>query len=382
MLKAKNLAIWLVYLFSFTMAFGKINDTLLGGYWFDILTALTCLVSLYFLWPKVNHQYVMKFARPLLVLVLLMFVLGLFQGDIYFNVKFLAAIGVYVAMMSFVIRYPQKSLQSIFYFSLGVALMVLLYYLGVFEANVRFSKGRIYLFEENPNSISTRVSIAVVYLFYMVINNPLHFDKKRWLLLLLLPLMLSFIFLTGSKGSTILALIGIYGVFIYSSLKQITKTTLSILIGITILTLGITYFKGTTVYQRFIESDSTFDLGTREEIWINALDIFWNNPWGIGEKGYFEAIKGRIGMALDTHNLFIYILVTSGLIGFLLFSTFIFRLFRVIWQQFQIRQIISPVFFLIILLLMSKTGGVLTYLIMWYVLAFITGYRPSIKYYE
>jgi O-antigen ligase len=380
MLSYRRLSVTLIYIFSFTMAFGKINNQILNGYWFDVITALAVGVPLFIYLKNVPKQYIFYYAGPLLGLLVTLFLLGIFQGDVFFNVKFLAAIGVYISMSVFFRLHPDKALLSMFYFSIGVAAMVTVYYLGLFEGNYRFSKGRIFLFEENPNSISSRVAIAIIFLFYWVIDNPLRFKRARWLLLLPIPLMFFFVFLTGSKGSTIISGFGVISVFLFSSYSRGLKSILSIISLLLIVSFGVKSFNETTVYKRFQE-DSVTELGTREELWLNAVDIFVDNPWGIGEKAYFREAKSRIGRALDTHNLFLYILVTGGVLGIVFFLIFLTRVFRLMVAQIKKRQIITPIIYFVLVLLISKTGGVLTYLVLWYSLAFVTGYRLNTKSY-
>lgn len=73
------------------------------------------------------------------------------------------------------------------------------------------------------------------------------------------------------------------------------------------------------MYERFNNSDLD---GGRLAIWANNLEIFYNNPLGVGEIGYTLESFEHFGMTSDTHNLFLYMLVTGGFIVFILFIFF------------------------------------------------------------
>jgi len=146
----------------------------------------------------------------------------------------------------------------------------------------------------------------------------------------------------------------------------------SVVIGIFLLCL-LFFFKNfmpsTKLFERFVKSNNV--LGVRQDIWANALSIWSEQPFGVGEKGYLDEMVRRYSMTWDTHNLFIYILVTGGIQSLILFFIYILILLKKAYKNLKDGSTFPFIAFIVILLIAAKTGGVLTYLIMWYYFAVI-----------
>ena len=72
----------------------------------------------------------------------------------------------------------------------------------------------------------------------------------------------------------------------------------------------------------------------RIELWQDALDLFMKNPvTGTGFHTY--EYLGRVGPYRDTHNYYIKVLVETGIVGFILFITLLYRLAMMGFRLFR-----------------------------------------------
>lgn len=373
----KKLSDIIVIIFSFFLAFGKYDPFSTNGVYFDIIVIV--LVSTLF-FSKVNVLKFRSVKNQFILLSLIGFYLfiigqlykinyqGYISDEVYiFNYKYYAAIIIF-SQLSLVFKTNTKLMyQSIFVFSLSCAIISCLHYYGYLASSLEFRNGRLIMFEENPNSISSRMAIALVVFFYLIVNDPLKFYHFKFILFLALPFLLFFIIETGSRGSFIAVGLGLFLIILLSKISLKWKTILFAL-SFCIVYYIFGFILSTSLYERFNNSDLD---GGRLAIWANNLEIFYNNPLGVGEIGYTLESFEHFGMTSDTHNLFLYMLVTGGFIVFILFIFFLQKLFRISFINMKDGEPLGLMLFIFLLFLMSKTGGILTYLIMWYIFAII-----------
>jgi O-antigen ligase len=266
--------------------------------------------------------------------------------------------------------------QSLMMFSISCALLSVFSYFGLLGSSYEIINDRALLFGENPNSTSTRMALALLYFFYIFIQDPLNYGKSRYFVLLtFFPLIMSIV-LSGSRGSLLSLIGGIILLVIFSKNKKYTKVFLTFItiIGISFIISFLSVNKiNLDRFNSFIEEGST---GGREEIWRVAMSIFYDYPFlGVGEAGYLNEMSNRYSIAIDTHNLFIYLLACGGIFSLLLFMLFLSTLFKNVIVNYKKKEVLPLIFLFFILLLMAKTGGVLTYLIMWYLFAIIFSFK-------
>lgn len=319
-----------------------------------------------------------KEAIPLFVIFLILLFLGAFlpyyiQEDSAINIKFLVAIIFFVIFSTFFSIHPKYIQTSLVAFGIGAGILSVLFTLGIFgESAYEIRNDRLILLGENPNSLSVRIGLGILFLAWGAVENGLKLSKfYPFLLLLPIPFMYNLILASGSKGSFLLC-VGSVALYILL-LKNVSKTTKSIIVffAFIILSFALIFFVESTLYERLLGSSLT---SGRSDIWNVALQIFTDHPLGVGEGGYKQEIYKRIGIFIDAHNLFIYLLVTGGFLALLLFVYFLYNIFIKNIRQYKTnKNIIYLLIFFSMIFVMGKTGGVLTYLILWYFLACING---------
>jgi hypothetical protein len=371
-----NKAVYFItLLFSFFLGFGKFDPFGTGGLLFDLITILL-IVSISFFTDVI--QEIGLYKKTILVLcsiVLLLFIAGLFYGYAYvdtnlFNVKFLAAIIIFWFFSYVFKESPELCLYSIILFSLCCSFIAVLYHFGFLSSVSEIRNGRLIMFGENSNSISSRMAIAFVVITYIIVENPLNLKYYRFFLGFGLPSLFLFVVETASRGSFLALLLGVGVIVFFSNLSKFVKILLGIASGLLVVKV-FDYSKATKLFDRLNAADVS---GGREEIWTRALGIFIDFPWGVGEGGYVTEMTKRFSSQHDTHNLFIYLLVCGGWMSLLLFLFFLKGLFHKVLTNLKKENSLLLVIFVFLIFLASKTGGVLTYLIMWYFFAVINSF--------
>lgn len=369
----------ILILFSFILAFG-VFDPIFGirpniglG---DILAVLLIFISYTFNFNSFNKN--LNIVYLLLILFVLFFSSTIYGYSSYdkpdFNFKLLLCILLYYGLT---ILYKKKATYihySLLAYSLGVFVIVMLLN-TVLINEVRITNGRLMVFEENPNSTSARFSIAVIYLFYITIHNPFRLTVLRYVAIVMTLPILYVIFQSGSRGSVISTIISCIIIIYFSNIKKLYKVAITLSIAFAMPFLITIISNAGSIYDRLIESFEEKDLAGRDFIWSAALDIISNNLIiGVGEPGYFQEVYKITGRYIDTHNLALYLLATGGIIAFSLFLLFYKNMFLNALYYFRRKDVLPMVLLLNITLVALKTGGALTYLIMWVVFAMVTSY--------
>jgi O-antigen ligase len=79
----------------------------------------------------------------------------------------------------------------------------------------------------------------------------------------------------------------------------------------------------------------------RLQLWNDALDVVQSKPLtGTGFNTY--AYMGRVGSYRDTHNIYLKVLVETGVLGLLLFLALLWKLFALGWRTFRTAE--DPLF--------------------------------------
>lgn len=326
----------------------------------------------------------------LLLFPFLLFLSGVNYNQLtcYFNYKILAAILIFVCIVELGIRNKDTIEKGVKVYSIVMSFMAIIYGLALFTPYAQFSGDRYFMFGENPNSYSTRFVLGIISTIY---TAP-RLEKKfvRFFLYMAIPLCLLQVIVSGSRGNLVMILL-ITLVYLFYS-KNINKGYVLMGLIIFFLLTGLVLYKlgdnvEITIFERLSRTINEKETGGRTNLFKYAFSIFLDNPiFGVGENGFVEIMKYDFNIEKDAHNLFLYILATSGIVGFILFCTTLFRVFRITYIQrykfpLGISVFISLIFFI------SKTGGVITYLPFWtfmaitLVLSSLIDGKNMLKYY-
>lgn len=287
-----------------------------------------------------------------------------------FFLKFFLSVSLCFLLPEIFVRNKKYLYYSLAAFSFACGFVALLFSIGLLDEFTYISKGRVFIFGENPNSTSGRIVIAFLFLLYLVFKNPLKWRKKRfWLVLLFFP-MLMMIIASGSRGSFLILCIGIIAFLLLNPSVSNLKKYVILICSVFVLGIAVSFIASRhsefSLFSRLGDSFEYGETGGREKLNSYSFQIFEENPLvGKGIIGYSNDMNLKFNEYRTVHNLYIYILATSGIVGFILFLLFMATL---LIKSIQIRQYdhLPLIIFGFIFLLAYKTGGVLTYLLMWY----------------
>lgn len=187
---------------------------------------------------------------------------------------------------------------------------------------------------------------------------------------------------SGSRGSLIVVVFSIILYLLFMPSKKFSRKLGIIAITALIVSgsiLKLSENEDFSIIKRLTATVENEEDGGRTMLSAAALNIFLDNPVdGVGGIEFPLIMKKEYGFNLTVHNLYWYIAATSGLIGLLLFGVFVFMLLKLTWKK-RGADPIGFVLLVAMLLIASKTGGILTYMIMWYVFSLSISFA-TIKY--
>jgi hypothetical protein len=283
-------------------------------------------------------------------------------------VKLFIAILFWIMLTIYFIEEKKILLLSMLFYSIACSILIIGYQIGLLDAFVEINNGRLIWYGENPNSTSSRIALAIIFWCYFIINDVWRIKNKRFFFLMIIVFLLFYIFESGSRGSFLSIFICLSIVFLSILIKERKKIQIFISI---IFALGILHFfvidsVDLDNYSMFNRMEELSEGNARTELMANAIKIFSDYPvLGVGENGYLHEQILRGFEARDSHCILTSILAMGGFVGFLLFCSFLWGLTKTSLSIAK-KSILPFVRFFYIFLIALKSGGVLTYILMWY----------------
>ncbi|MRH99165.1 hypothetical protein GH721_01350 [Kriegella sp. EG-1] len=375
-----------LYVLVFTVTFENWNPFNLGGiisitYMGSILYILTWL-------PLLKSNFHLKPLKKYIIPLLLLTLAGILStaiNNIYaetiqntYNQRFLTLVILMILIANQLYNDP-KLISKVL--SVYIASIILLYPLVLLGVGTEFVGGRLKLFGENPNGLGVKVVLAFLIITARLINNK--FTLKKFILNIVFALiMLNLIMMTGSRGALASVFLGIACLIFYMKTSIWRKATFAIG-GIVFSVFLFNYIMSVNPdFSNRIER--TIDKGDtgREELWSTAWLIIQDNPvFGVGIAGAVPEMFHYTGRMMYPHNVFLYILMTTGIIGLIFFLMFILALARNLYKNFKINnEIVYLVMYVIVLFNMAKSGGAIGKIFFWFFFAILIGSTFSTKY--
>lgn len=390
-----KLKLYFLLLFVFTLPFEYWNPFGIS----DVFTITKMAGLLYFLFSlasisKLRRQgYVYNFS-PVRVLVLLwMYVVlrAIFNyhtGSLYgvFEITFIQNIFLFFLIANDLSNDSKLKKKLFLAFITGVFLMGTLSSIGIgIEINLEAvrSESRLSFFGSNPNSVGNLAAVAILLVIAMINEKTDYYGKRTLLLLFTLPSLLTILALSGSRGALLISFAGAMALIF---LKKTTseKKLFYIVFSIAILAFALNEILQTGIMENRIQKTLVEgNLGGRTDIWNIALGIFYENPFfGVGNTGYDFLMGVRYGEIKDTHNMFLYFMVTGGIFALSLYLIFFHSLYKSARNYYK--YIKSPLLYALLLIYfvsVFKSGGAINSKLYWVIAATIYGLGNEIKSY-
>lgn len=344
------------------------------------MSAIVYIVSWVPFLNRIKLKPLKQFLIPLLVYMMIEFlssaINNIYAANILgtFNFKLVQLLILLTLIISHIYHNNAILKWVLYSFIANVLLLSVLSALGIgYEVIEAQDGGRLEMFGENPNMIGMKASFAAIMLFYFIFNT-----KKLWSkMLLVLPLLLiiSMLIATASRGALLSIFAGL-GIMVMIQKTTALRKIVLFSIGIAVSTWLFNYIMTTNEnfamrMNVFLEEGNT----GRNDLWEGAYSIIMDNlVIGVGRPGALPVMQQYIGRAMDPHNVFLYVLMTTGLIGFVFFMTFINRLAIRLFKDFkQTNNAMYLVLLAILLFNMAKAGGFINKTFLWFFFAVLIG---------
>jgi O-antigen ligase len=261
--------------------------------------------------------------------------------------------------------------KGLFSFALGAAVLAFLYFNGI---GIELTEGRISIFGDNQNAIGQRMSISIIIVALVVIQNPFHFSKSRYLLLLLTPLMLSLMVATGSRLAILtFALMFITGVMLVNAKNYFFKGIILMLGVLSFFIIWHIIMQNELLRTRLLMSLQEGHLSDRDVIWQNILPLIESNPiLGVGQSGYSAFSMSNFGRYVSPHSVVMELLCFTGTVGLLIYLFFLYKVFIKGYLSYKMTGFLLPILLIINVVGVLLVSHMLELKIGWCILAYIT----------
>ena len=259
-----------------------------------------------------------------------------------------------------------------------IASMLLVFLLVSQGSGVTYVNDRLLLFGENPNIMGAKAALAFLITISQLINK---FSIKR--LVVISAICIPFIGLvatSGSRGAFVSMFLGVAVLLWFRKIGILKKLALIIFAAFASGML-IIYLLETNPFlaARFLETVEKGDTG-RNVLWDAAFNIIKDNIIiGAGFEGVIPRMYQYSGIYLVPHNIFLYVFISAGLPGIILFITFLVRLAKLLLLHFkESGNSLNLVLFVIVVFNMSKQGGSIRKILFWFFFAVLIGSATQI----
>ena len=372
---------YLFYLLAFTLPFGSINpfnlssvqdvDSLVSNQMgiFPVLLALCTFFAVLNKDIFRNTSAVKKLLRPLIVFFVTITMASIFYGlydfPMVYLLKLLADIVAFYILSLFFIRHINILDTSLKIYAYTCVLIVLAYFAGFLDNFLFYSNGRLWIFGINPNSFSFLMGFGA-----LIIADSFNHPNARKIELIInivsIVFIVIYIIMSGSRG-TFLTVLACMFIVLYKKMES--KFYIFIPMVVISLFVVVSFYHSHQDEISLFERLSEVEEDSRTELIQRTLTLYSERPIiGYGVNGFNEQLWTRYHDARDSHNVIITNMGMSGTIGVVAFVTFLIYLFRVCWKNRK-HSLLGLALFADVFLMSMKTGGVLTFAMMWYAYA-------------
>ena len=239
-------------------------------------------------------------------------------------------------------------------------------------------------FNAGPNELAIKLSAGIVIIVSILFENRLKLNKLvRFFLLFSIPLMIISIFDTASRTAfLILPACGLawFGFKLLASEKKLYALIFgSFLFAIVFIPIYFMVMQMEDFQLLAARLQDTGGVGDNSDVgrltlWLGFSSLIFENPiFGNGYSGFDLITFNYFGFVESPHNVFLEVLMYTGLFGFLFYSIFLSRIFLASYKLFKYRNRILPTILIPIALAFIFILQGLNEKVCWLILAYIIG---------
>lgn len=291
----------------------------------------------------------------------------------YFNISIFQNI----LLFWFLVNHARKDYlileKGMLFFAIGTIVFAIMYLVGY---GVEYEEGRLTMFKENQNTLGINMCIGIIVLLLLVVQNKVQLGRLRYFFLAFLPIMLIFLFATGSRKA-FLSLVACYvtGLILLKTEKP-SRKLIALIIGLVgLIAIGILLFQSEVLRDRLLETAQTGDMSERDVIWGKVMPTIKEHPiFGVGNTGYdlYSVITFR-GTMMSPHNVILEVLSLTGIVGLLIYASFLYQVFLRGYQTYKSNGLLLPILLAFPMFSLIVSGQILTNKIGWIIFAYAFG---------
>ncbi len=366
-----------LYIFFFSLNFEVWDPFETGGFFSIARFAGLCYfaVSLPFFLSYNTGQAIMPVFRTILIffaiLVFMNMLYAASRKDEIFDSTIFQNIVLFWILINHEQREPRILEKGLLIFALGSAVVAFLYFFGI---GIEYMEGRVTIFGDNQNIIGQRMCISLLFILWTVFYNRLELKKSRYLLLLLVPVMMSLLIATGSRLAFLsFALAFIAGLVLFKT-NDVRYKIILFFAGIAIFfAFWQISMQNEVLRYRLLLSLQEGQLSNRDVIWKGIFPLIQDHPlFGVGQTGYNAYCHARFGGYVNPHSVIMEILCFTGIAGLAVYFWFLYRVFLLGYRSYKSEGAVLPVLFFIIIGGMLVGSHILEVKPGWAMLAYIS----------
>lgn len=368
----KSINTYVLYVLVFSVTFENWDPfKLVGTYSITYLTSILYIGTwIPLVRSNFNVSILKKYVIPLLLFILVGFVSAALHSGYAEELKFAynyRVLLLIILMMLIASHISNNALLINRMLNAYIASIMLVFMLVSIGEGVGYENGRLLLFGENPNLLGMKAAIAFLIIVARIMDNKFSIRQLFIAVALCIPLF-SLILLSGSRGAFLSVFLG-FGVLIFFKKMGFIKKLSLITLGIVLSGFLLAYVMESNdlLRGRIMRTVETGETG-RNDLWVGAAQIIENNlVLGVGFPGVLPEMYKYSGRFIDPHNVFLYVLISTGLIGFCFYMIFILRVMKNQYIAYKYNgQTVYMVIYAIMLFNMFKAGGGIGKILFWF----------------
>lgn len=324
----------LLYLYCFSLSLSVLNFQFLDrvfsiSFVFSIIFLLSLSINIK---PYLDLSKGQHFIYPILFYVLLLSFVSWVNINPYssrfLDVTLISNILMFVIILNYFVKHADVRDKAMLAFTIGAVFVAFLSFMNI-GAEIN-SDGRLSWMGSDIVEISIKMTLALVVILTVIFKNKITLKMRTFWLFLSVSLLLWFIIQTGSRTALLIVLSNLFLLLFF---VRKNKKNIFILILIAFLPLILFYFQSEVMQERVIYSINAETnigndaLGGRLYLWGEMIPIIFKNILiGHGLSGLDYELYKVFGQIVSPHNALLEAFLKTGIIGFLSYSLFLFRL--------------------------------------------------------
>lgn len=275
-------------------------------------------------------------------------------------------------------KYPEISKGALL--ALIASCTVLAIFMVTGTSTVDSGQGRSTLFGDHVNTLAAMLALAIIALVGMTYGRIKVERKLVILAWMLFPLLGTALIMTGSRGSLLGLLLGI-ALLVTRDGEWGSKLKIGVVVVLAIGFLVWVALTDDAMRARLDRSWHQGDTAGRDRILDQAWDMFLEEPvLGWGPVRFRVELGSRVGwIERDAHNLYLSVLIETGLLGAIPFFAGLVLAVKAAWKARVGREGASPIAILGFLLLINLSSTWHNRKLFWLTLAYAVASVWSVR---